>query len=85
MKKIVRFFVLVGVVSFAAVPPALSSHQPGWCYYDCVSFVPPRNESFSVYTTYEECCSSAATVCPAGMFALAPRFGNPYVICPTTG
>lgn len=65
MKKIVRLLALVGIVSFAAIPPAMSNTQ-GWCSYTCVRFNPFDSQQALYPTTYGECCQNLEELCPPG-------------------
>lgn len=76
MKKIVRLLTLVGVVSFAAIPPALSQYY-GTCSYSCANGDPSQRQKYSYSSTEEECCEqSRETMCDPGMWVVGHTFNG---------
>lgn len=79
MKKIVRLLILAGVVSFAAIPPALSATY-GTCAYRCYSST-GSSQLYSYTTAYNQCCGTDRTsLCPSGMYPMTVSFNGAICI-----
>jgi hypothetical protein len=76
MKKIFRLLALVGIVSLAAIPPAMSDTL-GRCSYSCVSFNPFQRQNYSYNATYQQCCGqNRDELCDPGMAAIGLAFNG---------
>jgi hypothetical protein len=76
MKKALRVLALVGVVSFAASAPALSTEW-GLCTYRCInSSATPSVLTFQYYDSYENCMSGGNAVCPTGYTYMYSLWGD---------
>jgi hypothetical protein len=76
MDKIVRLLALVGVVSSAAMSPAISQIL-GRCSYSCSNGNPSERQSYSYSATYQQCCSQdRSTLCDPGWTAIGLAYNG---------